>query len=232
MTPRLQGEVVGFRTWHIDDELRLSPRSVGEPWTAGVNEAKCYRDLGHRAPSTKCECGLYAFHEPEARPTATIYAWGQTALSDVPGVVLAWGNLDVHHAGFRAEFAQPLLLGYEEAWSRLRRETVRTVAREYHMELAPVRELPRLALEHGSPVPSAMRPKYDEPALLGPSMSALQAVWRQQTAGTIYHQSTTVIPLHAKPSSKQQALDELRARYVGSHLEAEKARKRQQKRNR
>src|SRR5688572_6682963 len=70
------------------------------PWSTGVNTARCARGAGHTAPDTDCSCGIYAFHAMH----------NQLRHEPVVGAIAAWGDMEVHRDGFRAERAAVLAL--------------------------------------------------------------------------------------------------------------------------
>lgn len=119
-------------------------------WEPGVNEARCDQGKDHEAPAPDCECGLYAYHSlQELGPD-----------DGVIGVVAAWGRLEVHHDGFRAERARILALARTDC-EVFEPETFRhieAVAARYHLPLVPLRQLESVGMEHGSPVPPRFRP--------------------------------------------------------------------------
>ncbi|MEA2172318.1 MAG: hypothetical protein QOF76_5618 [Solirubrobacteraceae bacterium] len=108
-TPLFNECVVGYRYWSVVRDT-LEPISVGPAWRPGVNTAICHAKTTtaerHAAPASGCDCGLYARH---AIPPPPHQAWapGKTY---VLGAVAAWGNLEVHRSGLRAEHAQILAL--------------------------------------------------------------------------------------------------------------------------
>lgn len=160
--------VIGYRSWKLDDWV-LSPISFGSPWRPGINRAVCkVHDtiLGsmsftlttggittvdesqpraeHSAPKRDCTCGLHAYHEmPEH------------ADGIVVGAVAAWGDLQVHSNGFRAECAQILAL--------VAADGLGDVAETYGVPLVPRDMLAAEAQQHGSPLPASMRPDPPKP---------------------------------------------------------------------
>ncbi|HWH46036.1 MAG TPA: hypothetical protein VNT32_15045 [Thermoleophilaceae bacterium] len=98
---------LGFRAWAAPGpSLSLTPFSVAfRDWTPGPNRAVCHARPGqppaHDAPASGCGCGLYAFHDPSGLTRAA---------RACAGVVAAWGAVEVHATGFRAEWAQVLAL--------------------------------------------------------------------------------------------------------------------------
>lgn len=112
--PVLQGEIVGRRGWKVDPEegrgevwpstplLRSSwaPRA----WFPGDNQAFCYPHSRHAAPRVGCECGLHALYKPETVPT---WLSGRLEMGlAIRGLVTAWGDIEAHVEGFRAEYAR------------------------------------------------------------------------------------------------------------------------------
>lgn len=154
--------VIGFRSWRLADWV-LAPLSVGHPWRPGVNHAVCKADrdrafwtsswgeheqktppANHSAPHQDCQCGLYAYHDLPQRQVGIVV-----------GAVAAWGDLQVHCNGFRAEHAQILALaaapGLEE------------VAETYGVPLVPWNMLAAEGEQHGSPLPVSLRPEKPKP---------------------------------------------------------------------
>ena len=88
-------------------------------------------------------CGLYALNDSgDAR----------LALGDVWGAIAAWGSVQVHRTGFRAELACVVALAADEAADAERRWRLEAVARAYGVPLVPAGELEAAALVHGSPL--------------------------------------------------------------------------------
>lgn len=179
MSDRLRGEVIGFRQWAVSDELRLraANSSFGD-WNPGENVARCIPILEQRtackhAPGHDHECGLYALHAPTfwygkdaRRETDQMLAWfaRMTALTNgtrhVAGLVSAWGTIEVHHAGFRAERARVAAIAIPSGEDRrLDAAIARAVAAEYGVPCVPQDELEKVAAEFGSLVPTSLRPE-------------------------------------------------------------------------
>lgn len=179
MTPDLTKKVIGFRQWNATEDAALAATWGGQVWGRGPNKAKCEprRDdmllfgYGHPQPTPGvCEhapgpcgnCGLYALHDfPEALvQDQGPYRHGQAS---VMGAVAAWGKLEVHRAGFRAEFAEVVALGYCEAWPAAWVERVERCARSYDVPHLPGRELAKYAAMVGEPVPESLYPEKPKP---------------------------------------------------------------------
>lgn len=87
--------IVKIRSWKTD----------GSP-----TEALCERtgfDPTHRPPDENCECGLYAYH-PWSHFARAMESDRDRGGFSLAGVVEAWGRIELHREGFRAEFARPV----------------------------------------------------------------------------------------------------------------------------
>lgn len=107
--PDMIGAIFGFRVWQLDAAGYLSSQGLGNTtWESGRNVAVCAQDFGdgHRAPIANCGCGLYAYHDPDE--IELIRFPGGTF--PIAGIVRAWGDMEVHEAGFRAEYAEIVAL--------------------------------------------------------------------------------------------------------------------------
>lgn len=154
--------VIGYRTWRVRDWV-LEPLSMGHPWRPGVNTARCHYtgELltfgtpptplpdAHPAPHPECDCGLYALHKiPE-------FDDGQ-----VVGAVAAWGRLEVHANGFRAEYAQILAL----AEARADGPDLDAVRETYGVPVVRFTDLIEEAHKHGEPLPASVIPEWSQSA--------------------------------------------------------------------
>lgn len=108
--PCLGGVVVGVREWQTNSFMDvLRPLNGGKSWAAdGVpTRAVCKFDKeSHDAPDASCECGLYAHHPWSAYGRCEIESCYHRS-GFVLGFVFAWGKIEVHREGFRAEYAKP-----------------------------------------------------------------------------------------------------------------------------
>ena len=116
--PLIAGRIHGIRQWSVgwkagDAELR---GFGGAKWAAGgtPTKARCRRERGrgraaHRAPRPECSCGLYAVH-PWEGPVSLYGGGGGGPLEQIHGVVEAWGRVELHATGFRAQYARPVAL--------------------------------------------------------------------------------------------------------------------------
>lgn len=154
---RVSGKVLGFRCWTLEGYRLLSVNPAFRAWwTVGENRAKCLASPDwegvHEAPHHACQCGLYAWH----LPGSLLIPHGDGL---VYGAVLAWGRMEVHAAGFRAEFAEPVMLAYHprQAYEDVRR--AETIASEMALPFVTVEELATRATEFGEPVPEDLRPE-------------------------------------------------------------------------
>jgi hypothetical protein len=105
--PLVPGPVYGLRTWRVvgaPGEERLVGSQRRTPWPAGgaLLEAECAATPPHAPPGRGCTCGVHAWH-----PSRTAARRVCGVRSEVPGIVEAWGAVEVHGDGFRAERARP-----------------------------------------------------------------------------------------------------------------------------
>jgi hypothetical protein len=102
--PLLPGPLYGLRTWRVirdDGQERLTAPQRGTVWDAGDwVEATCGE--GHHAPAAGCHCGIHAWH-PRPASARTVLA----SRFDLPGIVEADGDVEVHEEGFRAQRGRP-----------------------------------------------------------------------------------------------------------------------------
>lgn len=160
-TPDFLEPVVGYRAWRLADDGELVPWTVARAgaWVPGVNTAACHlshfmvamgegarRTPRHRPPSPTCMCGLYALHDA-ADPR--IAPGGGSAL----GAIVAWGDLEVHATGFRAEHACVVALALPHRCGEQERVRLELAAARYRVPLVPQEQLVAAAHEHGAPLP-------------------------------------------------------------------------------
>jgi hypothetical protein len=142
----MPGPVHGIRAWRVklDESGRICLTGLnGTPWCPdGKSTAARCCVKRHRAPAGSCDCGLYAVHPWVAS------GWEQALLHARPeegcvvGIAEAWGRLQLHDDGFRAQYARPLALGAIAApRSTERTELVDLVARIYVADVVEVADL-------------------------------------------------------------------------------------------
>jgi hypothetical protein len=123
--PLIAGVIHGVRKWEVGHDRKGNPRLLGyadfawQPWgrptiAACLSHAgiSLYHQHDEPAPASACSCGLYA-HHPWARSPVEDYDLlaGVSPEDDwLVGVVEAWGQIEIHEDGFRAQFARPILL--------------------------------------------------------------------------------------------------------------------------
>jgi hypothetical protein len=104
-TEPLVGEVVGLRTFRIDDSGLLLPLFSDAAWYDGPNTAVCSPPTGHhprgphRVPADECECGFYAYGSDTS-------AAQNRNMRYVKAVVSCWGGVVAGTKGLRAEHAR------------------------------------------------------------------------------------------------------------------------------
>ena len=126
--PLFTAPIHGVRTWDVlpdrDGTPLLCGWAVNQVWPPGEPyRASCvatqFRRVParghvrqpHLAPHPDCSCGIYALHP--ARLDARRDLLGKLSRcenSGVIGAIEAWGRIEVHASGFRAERARPIAL--------------------------------------------------------------------------------------------------------------------------
>ncbi|MGI8593179.1 MAG: hypothetical protein ACR2ML_02245 [Solirubrobacteraceae bacterium] len=142
--------VIGYRAWRVDRDARLRAWTAETAWKPGVNRAHCNAGRfgvrgrrRHSAPDQDCMCGLYALNECDD---------ARLAAADVRGAIAAWGSVQVHRTGFRAEFACVVALAADDAADAWKRWRLEAVARAYGVPLVAAGELEAAARAHGAPL--------------------------------------------------------------------------------
>jgi hypothetical protein len=188
--PDLTRKVIGFRAWKLKDG-RLHSHGLGDAlWLPGPQRALCKRRqivqvrqqqgiamwqdpinpeeiASHPAPDPDCECGFYALHGLRQAASQAIAVLRTGQQSCVVGAVAAWGLLEVHESGFRAEWVEPLAIAIPDdlfLWKgeEAKAEVVR-VAEEYGLAFVSLHELEEKAKEFGDVVPASLRPPKSDP---------------------------------------------------------------------
>lgn len=172
--------VVGYRVWNIDPLGRLRPKTCDvTPWVPGVNTARCERhhydsifpyyqfirgtvssatattDV-HGAPTEDCDCGLYAHFATHDLPTIE-YDLDASQIY-VVGAVAAWGTIQVHADGIRAEKMCVTALALTDSMPPEIRDLVERVAAKYRVSAVAYDLLQAEAEMHGMPLPEDARP--------------------------------------------------------------------------
>lgn len=127
--PHLDGEIVGRRAWKVGflapsppphNRRALVSLVQSTQWQPEVNTAECLRDSYHDAPAHGCSCGLYAYYD--FADTADLR---RCVPGTIQGVVTAWGDVELHPDGFRAQYAKVAALVMDaenhDAWDELAR---------------------------------------------------------------------------------------------------------------
>ena len=160
--PDLAAAVVGFRSWRLAGGGLQSPY-IPCRWDGRVMHAECYDanrglvrgegwlDEPHDSPHPDCRCGIYAYHSPGARNYYGEVWWCE-------GVVSAWGRVEVHADGYRAEFARVEALGVPDLGNPRLDAAVAAVGRDLGVPVMASAALPAFAGELGDPVPPGLRP--------------------------------------------------------------------------
>lgn len=157
--PDLFEPLIGFRAWHLRSDGALEPWSVagGGPWEPGENTARCHGGKRHHAPAPDCMCGLYAL--ASAYDHRLHGSGGQ-----IVGAIAAWGDIELHRTGFRAERAAVVALAEpaDGDVAAALRASVR-----YEVPLVPREELALSARGFGRPVDPSV---FEEPVSADPDL--------------------------------------------------------------
>jgi hypothetical protein len=127
--PLVPGPLYGLRTWKVAGG-RLAGPFAGTTWpTESVMTATCSQRR-HAAPQPGCGCGLYALH-PTTETAQGVLAVTQGGGRTVAGIIAAWGPVQVHADGFRAQSARVQVLVIPRGAKRKNAERIRRLAASY-----------------------------------------------------------------------------------------------------
>lgn len=124
--PLIAGKIHGVRGWTLLGG-RLCAAVHADEWAAAgrPTRATCRASAGHRSPAKHCGCGLYGTHP-----------WAAETMGGVVGVIEAWGRVELHRTGFRAERARPIaLFAFVNATTLADARELRGTADRYGCEL-------------------------------------------------------------------------------------------------
>ncbi len=146
--PFVPGRIHGVRLWTVTvgcGSMALCGLN-GSGWMAGGEPTRarcspysrsygCSGDDDH-SPAPDCSCGLYAMHpwpEQTSEVAGSLLGGGELAIP-VMGIVEAWGRIEVHGDGIRAEFARPhALVLFPESFPPDYAEILAVLARTYQV---------------------------------------------------------------------------------------------------
>ncbi|HEX8105005.1 MAG TPA: hypothetical protein VF533_20455 [Solirubrobacteraceae bacterium] len=161
--PDLAAPLVGFRAWRLGRDRLLSPY-IPCRWEGRTMHAECYDanrsltrgqgwlDEPHVSPDPRCQCGIYAYHRPGLRAYYGEWAWAE-------GIIAAWGRVEVHHDGFRAEHARiEALARPDRADDPAVRATIERIAHELDVPLLARDQLAAAAPAYGGTLPESLLP--------------------------------------------------------------------------
>ncbi len=153
--PDFAEPVIGYRIWEVRDGALLGP-AYAQHWEPGENVSDCRGGTKHAAPAKDCRCGFNAYHERLPRPSL----YGERY---VAGAMAAWGEIEWHRTGFRAERACVVALCFDPKDGAARRAELVEVAKRYGVQLVPRQGLQAHAAHFGrslgSPTPTRAAPK-------------------------------------------------------------------------
>ena len=108
-------------------------------------------DEPHDSPHPDCQCGIYAYHAPGLRSYYGEQWWCE-------GVIAAWGRIEVHADGLRAEYARVEALGVPELGNPHVPPAVEAIGADLGVPVIPAGDLPGVVDALGGPVPRGLRP--------------------------------------------------------------------------
>ena len=160
--PDLFAPVVAFRKWRITGGRLRSPY-IPCRWDGRVMHAECYDanrvltrgegrlDKPHASPHPDSQCGIYAYHGPGPRTYYGESWWCE-------GVIAAWGRIEVHADGLRAEHARVEALGVPDLGNPRVPPAIAAIAEQLEVPVLPADELPAFARRRGGGVPPGLIP--------------------------------------------------------------------------
>ena len=139
----LVGEVVGLRTFRVDESGLLLPLYSDLAWYDGTNTATCAPPTGdrpspHAVPDPECECGFYAYGTEAAAAHNRQSRYVQAVVSCWGGVVAGTRGVRAEHARIDAIWLHPNV----PAWARRRVAARYPSARVYADRAAMLAEHP------------------------------------------------------------------------------------------
>jgi glycine cleavage system H protein len=201
--------IVGYRAWHVDGDGVLRPWTItGHPWRPGINVAACFQRPWHEPPVAECMCGLYALSDPSDRRLC--FRGDQ-----VVGAIAAWGDVEAHRTGFRAQFACVVALARPEGMTEEAEARLDAAGRRYRVPVVPAAMLSLEARRHGSPLPDlwgppAAAPPWAEPCGVPPlafssperGLAADSHVWVETSLGGVALGITSALADTLEPAAR------------------------------
>ena len=155
--PDLLAPLSAFRDWRVAADGLYSPRT-GVPWVTRVMRAECRPQTAenlvrprHRAPGHECGCGIHAYFEPSDEAS-------KVSCAGVSGIVSVWGDVEIHAAGLRAEFARVEALGVYSRWTERQKAAVERIAASLDVDVVDLYDLDGAADRYASPVLASLVP--------------------------------------------------------------------------
>ncbi len=152
--PMLAGRIQGVRAWTL-----LGAGASGDPLLGSMASSSYWppdRPLkalcnvtesgsAHAAPESGCGCGIYAWHPSRAAESMEVLGDAPWQEGEVPnavaGVIEAWGRIEVHWEGFRAEHARPVALFADPGGSPQHRRVIEALADSYRADVVQVADV-------------------------------------------------------------------------------------------
>jgi hypothetical protein len=145
----LVGEVVGLRTFRVDESGLLLPLYSNLAWYDGANTAACAPPTGdhphvaHAVPDPDCECGFYAYGNLAAASRNRQARYVQAVVSCWGGVIAGTHGVRAEHARIDAIWLHPHVPGWMRRRVGSRYPSSRVYAdRDAMLAEHPLTELP------------------------------------------------------------------------------------------
>jgi hypothetical protein len=155
--PEQRARCVPSRTRTVAALTRLGVKPKPAASMAAQIVERQQRLRPHKAPHEACSCGLYAYHDVDAE---------HLEFHPIAAVVQAWGLLQVHPRGSRAEHLRVVAIALGDPEAGVAGERYAEVARRasawWKVPLLSREELASSLTEFGSPVPEDLRPKEEK----------------------------------------------------------------------
>lgn len=215
VTTDLELRAAGFGrggTWERGENTAKCGRMKEAPISRSLHSSRLYiDDFSYEyvddpcgdSPGEKCECGFYALHDPSdhwyGKDSGLMSVWHQANTDPLlSGIIVAWGKVQVHHQGFRAEHARIAALALPK--TKRDQAVARAVASAYGVPCVPSEELPLIAAEYGGTVPVEYRPDKPEPTPVRGPGAYTTALSMGLATGGLFSQWTTWPTAYVPPA--------------------------------
>ena len=188
--PLFAGKIHGVRGWTLLGAT-LGAAVHGDEWAADgkATRARCRSERKHKSPAKRCGCGLDGTHP-----------WAGGTQGEVLGVIEAWGRVELHAGGFRAERARPIaLFAIADETTLAEARALRQVAARYRCELIHLETRHEIERECGRR-----------------GWGLAQGVVEELVAAADAPRVSTSVPVSRTPTLGERLADRLEVAFVGA----------------